>query len=190
MKLYIKNMVCPRCVMAVDDIFRQHHLTPQSVELGYVVVPEDHLPVERVQALQQALEEKGFELIEEGKGRLVEQMKAVVIRRIFQSERLDEKINWSQIVSDECFHAYGHLSAVFSAETGSTLEQFIIRQKVERIKELLSYQELSLTEIADKLGYSSVAHLSAQFKKVSGLTPSAFRKLGPGSERKSIDSLI
>ncbi len=183
-------MVCPRCVMAVEEIVQRQGLHAVEIDLGTVVIQEEQLSAIQLDDLNAALKKIGFELLDESKSQLVEQMKAVVIRRIFQSERLDERTNWSKIMADECFHAYGHLSAVFSAETGMTLEQFIIRQKVERIKELLSYKQLSLTEIADQLGYSSVAHLSSQFKKITGETPSAFRKHSGSEGRKFIDNLL
>lgn len=174
--LYIKNMVCARCQRVVYEEIRNIGLHPLSVNLGEVVLSEDDLSTEQNALLNNALLSSGFERLSDRKGRLIETIKNKVIETI----RLTGQplhINWSDWLSETFMVEYNYLSSLFSSSEGITLEQFIIRQKIERVKELLFYDELNLSEIANLLGYSSVAHLSSQFKKVTGLTPSALKKL-------------
>jgi AraC family transcriptional regulator len=183
-------MVCNRCKTAVKQVLEQLGLHPQSVSLGEVTIAEDNLSPELRQRLDVSLREIGFERIDDRKARLIEAMKNHVIQMIHHSETVKGKFNWSSVLSEALHYDYNHLSALFSSVEDITLEQYIIRQKIERVKELLFYDELNLSEIASKLGYSSVAHLSSQFKKVTGFTPSALKKARDHAQtRKSIDNI-
>lgn len=174
--LYIKNMVCNRCKMVVQQELEKLGLHPDRVSLGEVTVAEDHISDDLQHRMDAALINLGFERIDDRKARLIDAMKNKVIIMIHHSDRVDRKFNWSDVLADEMHYEYNYLSNLFSSVEGITLEQYIIRQKIERVKELLFYDELNLSEIADKLGYSSVAHLSGQFKKITGLTPSELKK--------------
>lgn len=188
--LYIKNMVCNRCITAVKQEFEKQGLHPEKVTLGEVTIAEDSLSAERQQQLDAALQELGFERIDDRKARLIEGIKSKIIQLIHHSDRVNLKVNWSKVLSDEVHYEYNYLSNLFSSVEGITLEQYIIRQKIEKVKELLFYDELTLSEIADKLGYSSVAHLSAQFKKITGFTPSELKKSREiDQNRKPLDSV-
>ncbi|MBX2962143.1 MAG: helix-turn-helix transcriptional regulator [Cyclobacteriaceae bacterium] len=175
MVFYIKNMVCNRCVMAVQQLFSKHNITIEKVALGEVVTREDIQP-EKIKQLDDELLTLGFERIDDRKARLIEGIKNKIIQLIHHTDRVNLKHNWSDILAEEIHYEYNYLSNLFSSVEGITLEQYIIRQKIERAKELLFYDELNLSQIADRLGYSSVAHLSAQFKKITGLTPSELKK--------------
>jgi len=187
MQIHIKHMVCQRCVQAVKTEVEQLGLHPLQVDLGEVVLQEEHLPSELLTELDNRLIALGFERVDDRKTRLITQIKTFVIQQVHHSDE-GLKINWSDALKEHLHYDYNYLSALFSSVEGITIEQYIIRQKVERVKELLVYDELTLSEIADKLDYSSVAHLSNQFKKVTGLTPSAFKKNHTGM-RKSIDQV-
>lgn len=190
MEIYIKNMVCNRCIMAVQNELVRLDLHPIDVRMGVVKLKEEELNEKQLDTLNKHLNELGFELLDNSKSKLIEQIKNLIIEKIHHSEAPAEKFNWSKLISDKVFHEYNYLSTLFSSVEGITIEQFIIRQKIERVKELLFYDELSLSEIADQLSYSSIAHLSAQFKKITGQTPSQFKKSRPmDKHRKSIDSL-
>ena len=176
MKLYIKNMVCDRCVMAVRQEMVNLELQPEKITLGEVVLKEESMSEDLLKKLDRRLHELGFERIDDRKSRLIEAIKNVVIQRVHKVDEIDRKLNWSAVLSEELHYDYNYLSSLFSSVEGITLEQYIIRQKIERVKELLFYDELSLSQIAYKLGYSSVAHVSGQFKKITGLTPSEMKK--------------
>jgi AraC-like DNA-binding protein len=153
------------------------------------VLKED-LTHEQLLKLDSALVSKGFERIDDRKSRLIEAIKTKIIHLIHHEESLDRKLNWSTILSEELHLEYNYLSSLFSSVEGVTLEHYIISQKIERAKEFLFYDELNLTQIADRLGYSSVAHLSSQFKKVTGMTPSELKQTRKPSERKPLDSIV
>jgi AraC-like DNA-binding protein len=190
MKLYIKNMVCDRCISAVKQEIERQGLHPVKVALGEVELEEDSIQEDVLRKFDSRLIELGFERIDDRKSRLIEAIKNVIIKRVHQSEEIDRKLNWSTVLSEELHYDYNHLSSLFSSVEGITLEQYIIRQKIERVKELLFYDELSLSQIAYKLGYSSVAHLSGQFKKVTGLTPTEMKKSRDLERtRKPLDSV-
>ncbi|MDA9555516.1 AraC family transcriptional regulator [Pelobium sp.] len=176
MELHIKNMVCGRCIMVVKDELIKFGLTPLTVDLGVATLSEDGLTSEKLDLLSQKLKDLGFEVLDSSKSKLIEKIKIFVIDKIHHTPYLDLKINWSSLLADELHHDYNYLSSLFSSVEGITLEQYIIRQKIEKAKELLFYDEKTLSEIAYSLGYSSVAHLSAQFKKVTGQTPSQFKQ--------------
>jgi AraC family transcriptional regulator len=188
--LYIKNMVCDRCKLVVTQELEKLGLHPQKTELGQVEIQESNLSPQQQHQIDAALKAVGFERIDDRKARLIETVKNKVRQTIHHSGRVSLKVNWSTILSEEVHYDYGYISSLFSSMEGTTLEHYIIRQKIERAKELLFYDELTLTEIADVLGYSSVAHLSAQFKKVTGLTPSDMKKFRlTGNVRKPIDAV-
>jgi AraC family transcriptional regulator len=141
--------------------------------------------------LDVSLSKFGFERIDDRKARLIEAIKSKVIQMIHHSDKVDVRFNWSTVLSEELHYEYNYLSNLFSGVEGITLEQYIIRQKIEKVKELLFYDELNLSQIANRLGYSSVAHLSAQFKKVTGLTPSEMKKSRDlDHNRKPLDSMV
>lgn len=168
--LHIRNMVCNRCILVVQQLLEGLGLTPLHIELGKAIVQEE-LPPEAKAALKTALEAVGFELIDGRRSLLIERLRNAVIELAHYHDD-GMRTNLS-----EKFHSdYSALSKLFSEMTGITLEKYYIAQRVERVKELLVYNELSLGQIADKLNYSSTAHLSAQFKSVTGITPSEFRK--------------
>ncbi|MDZ7647112.1 MAG: AraC family transcriptional regulator [Cytophagales bacterium] len=175
--LYIKNMVCQRCITAVGQEFEKLGLHPAKVGLGEVTLDIDHIEKSQLDKLESQLKNLGFELIDDRKARLIESIKNYIIKLIHHSNQLDRKLNWSDILADQLHYEYNYLSSLFSSIEGITLEQYIIHQKIERVKELLFVlMNLTLSEIANKLGYSSVAHLSGQFKKITGLTPSELKK--------------
>lgn len=191
MKLFIKNMVCARCTLVIQGEAKKLQLPVLSVNLGEVDFGEHILTSEQVVAFSQNIETLGFEIISDKKSRLIENTKKQLIKLIqHEHEQLTEgKIKLSEYLSEHLFKDYTHLSHLFSSVEGVTIEQYFINQKIEKTKELLVYDELTLTEIAARLGYSSVAHLSRQFKKVTGLTPSNFKALRDPAARTPIDKV-
>lgn len=187
MLLHIKNMVCERCKTAVRNLLEQHELHPEQIELGEVTLHEEKLGKEALEKLKRELQQLGFELIDNRAGRLIEKIKNIIIRQIHHSSEQLHK-NFSNIISEALHYDYPYLSKLFSEAEGITIEQYIILQKTERVKELIVYDELSLTQIADELHYSSIAHLSNQFKKVTGMTPTQFKNLRE-KKRKTLDEL-
>lgn len=175
LKLYIKHMVSNRCKMAVKQELKKHGLHFILVELGEVEIMEDISTEQRAQ-LKYDLSLSGLELMEDKKGVLIDKIKNVIIEMVHHSEEM-VKISFSNFLSEKLNHDYTYMANLFSEVQGTTIEQFIISHKVERIKELIIYGELNITEIAWKMNYSSVAHLSNQFKKVTGLSPSHFKQL-------------
>ncbi|MES2704939.1 MAG: AraC family transcriptional regulator [Bacteroidota bacterium] len=173
MMLFVRNMVCDRCKAAVSAVFRELKINTNSVELGEVTLA-DKPGQPQLEQLDAALRAVGFELIDDRKGRLIEQLKKVVMSTIHNQEE-QPRIKYSEFLAQQLHQEYTYLSKLFSEVEGITIEQYIIKQKIEKVKELLVYDELSLSEIADRLSYSSVAHLSAQFKKVTGLTPGFYK---------------
>jgi len=173
--IYIKNMVCPRCIRAVEQVFREIGTEPVAVQLGEAAIKEELTP-DQSGTLAAKLEDLGFELLDDARQQQIEKIKATVIRRL--QEEPGERPLLSTLLAAELHREYSQLSKLFSETEGITIEQYAILQKIEKVKELLVYNELRLGEIADRLGYSSVAHLSAQFRKVTGLTPSAFKAQG------------
>jgi len=168
-------MVSLRCKMTVKaelDKLGLHHV---KVELGEVEIMENITKEQRTQ-LRYTLLQSGLELMDDQKSILIEQIKNTIIEMVHYNEELP-KINCSDYLSEKLKHDYTYLANLFSEVTGVTIEHYIIAHKIERVKELLLYDELNLTEISYKLNYSSVAHLSNQFKKVTGLTPSFFKQL-------------
>ena len=176
--------------MVVKQELERQGLHPEKVALGEVTITEDSLSDAQQNKLDSALIDLGFERIDDRKARLIEAIKNKIIKMIHHSEKVDLKFNWSDVLAEEMHYEYNYLSNLFSSVEGVTLEQYIIRQKIEKAKELLFYDELSLSEIGDKLGYSSVAHLSGQFKKITGFTPSEMKKSrNLDQNRKPLDSV-
>ncbi|MFY0254843.1 helix-turn-helix domain-containing protein [Chitinophaga sp. 30R24] len=174
--LFIKNMVCPRCVKVVTATVAAQRLEIKDIQLGKVTLAGTVTP-QQLQALSTALQQEGFLLIDDKKQQLVAGIKSIIVQAVHHSDLDEMKENFSTLLAGKLQKDYHYLSNLFSEAEGTTIEQYIILQKIERVKELLVYNELSLSEISYKLGYSSVAHLSAQFKKVTGLTPSKFKQL-------------
>ena len=185
MKLFIKYMVSMRCKMAVKAELDKLGLHYTRVELGEVEIMEN-TSEEQLTQLKIGLIQSGLELMDDQKSILIEKIKNTIIEMAHYNGELP-KINFSDHLSDKLKHDYTYLANLFSEVTGITIEHYIITHKIERVKELLLYDELTLTEISYKLNYSSVAHLSNQFKKVTGLTPSFFKQLK--NKRSSVDDL-
>jgi AraC-like DNA-binding protein len=190
-KLIIKNMVCPRCVEAVREVFAEAAIPVDEVGLGYVALsvrPDGYRGTrEQKEKLRDKLSERGFELLDDKQTQLINSIKSLIIEQIHYAEE-PTRVNYSTYLSDNLHYDYAYLSRLFSAVEGRTIEKFIIAQKVEKVKELLTYGELTLSEIAAEMEYSSSAHLSAQFKKVTGLSPSAFKQM-QRQERRGLDEV-
>lgn len=176
MQLFIKNMVCNRCIMAVQQVLDQQALTYRKIELGEVELMESPSN-QQLDSFRSAIEALGFELLDDKKSTLISKIKTTLLQLIRADEPMDYQVKLSVLLSETLGHDYHYLSTLFSSTEGITIEKFFIAQKIERAKELLLYNEHSLSQIADQLGYSSVQHLSQQFKKQTGLTPSHFRQL-------------
>ena len=187
MKLYIKNMVCSRCKMVVKSELLKFGLHPVAVELGEIEIQEKDLNDLQKMQLNKKLIAFGFEIINDKKGRLIEKIKNEIVNLVHYSDE-QLKTNFSDHVSQLLHHDYSYLSKLFSEVEGTTIEKYYINQKIEKVKELLIYDELSLSEIAFKLGYSSVAYLSNQFKKQTGLTPSFYKNM-KAHKRSNIEEL-
>ena len=185
MHLYIKNMVCDRCIMVVRQALQNLHIDSYQVSLGEVQTTTA-LTAEQKQELGSNLAAIGFELLDDNRQQIIEKIKNTIISQIHHHDG-ERHQNFSEILSKSLHKDYSYLSKLFSEVEGITIEKFIINHKIEKIKELIIYDELSLSEIAYKLNYSSVAHLSNQFKKATGLTPSHFRQLG--QKRKPLDKI-
>lgn len=186
MKLFIKNMVCNRCKMVVKSELEKFGLTAIAVNLGNVEIVEN-LTKESEFKLNQMLIPLGFTLIDDKKSRVVEKIKNLIIELVY-SEINILKTNLSDYITNKIGQDYSYTSNLFSQQESITLEQYYILQKIERVKELIIYDELTLNEIAFQLNYSSASHLSKQFKKVVGITPT-FYKNHKGMERNSIENL-
>ncbi|CAM3660115.1 AraC family transcriptional regulator [Flavobacterium saliperosum S13] len=186
MKLYIKNMVCHRCVLAVETILNTLNLSYKTITLGEIEFQNPLQDADRVK-LSEQLQLIGFELIDDKKHQLIERIKNHIVQFIHHDKEL-LKTNLSDFLASELGYEYNYLSNLFSEVEGTTIEKYVILQKIEKVKELIVYDELSLKEIANQLGYSSVAYLSNQFKKVTGLTPSHFKSIGQ-QKRVPLDHL-
>ena len=179
-------MVCIRCKMVVKEELKKLGLHYTSVELGEVEVMES-ISIKQHDLFKAALLRSGLELMDDKKSVLIQKIKNVIVELVHYSEE-PLAINFSEFLSQQLNHDYTYLANLFSEVQGTTIEKFLIAHKIERVKELLVYDELNLTQIAYKLHYSSVAHLSAQFKKVTGLTPSHFKQL-KNKRRSMLDDM-
>lgn len=184
--LFIKNMVCDRCILVVQNELDKLGLNVKNIRLGEVIL-DNELADEEKEKLEEVLVSLGFELIDDKKSRIIEKIKNIIIDLVHYQEN-DTKTNFSDVLSSQLHHDYNYLSNLFSEVEGTTIEKYFIAQKIEKVKELLVYDELSLSEIAFRLNYSSVAYLSNQFKKITGLTPSYFKQIKE-DKRKPLDKL-
>lgn len=186
MKIYIKNMVCDRCIMVVKSELEKLSYHPLNITLGEVELINDLTEFEKTN-LNNRLQIFGFELIDNKKSRLIEQIKFIIIELIRQNN-IELKANLSDYLSSKLYYDYTYLSNLFSEVESTTIEKYYIAQKIEKVKELLVYNELSLSEITYQMNYSSVGYLSSQFKKVTGLTPTHFKKIKE-NKRKPLDKV-
>jgi AraC-like DNA-binding protein len=186
MKIHIKNMVCNRCIMVVKTELEKLGFLPVNLSLGEVELNKDIDDNEK-SIINNHLQSFGFELIGLKKSRIIEKIKNIIIELVHHQDN-DIKTNLSDVLSSKLHHDYNYLSNLFSEVEGTTIEKYFIAQKIEKVKELLVYDELSLSEIALRLNYSSVAYLSNQFKKVTGLTPSHFKQIRE-DKRKPLDEV-
>ena len=187
MLLHIKNMVCDRCIMAVRVQLDGLGLGYNNIRLGQVKLSEQ--PSEAIlQRLREQLLRNGFELLDDKKSKIVEGVKNVIVTIIHGKGTDNFNLKLSAILKEKSGLDYHYLSALFSSVEGITIEKYVILQRIEKVKELLMYDEKSLSEIAYEMGYSSVQHLSQQFKKITGLTPSHFKQLKE-NKRKPLDKV-
>lgn len=185
MKLYIKYMVSLRCKMLVKSELEKLGINCVSVDLDMVEIQDD-ITDEQLETFEKNLKKSGLELLEDKKNILVEKIKSLIVEMIHYEDEVP-KVNDSDFISEKMGYDYTYLSNTFSEVKGITIQQYIIMHKIEKVKELLLHDELTLTEIAHKLHYSSVAHLSNQFKKVTGLTPTYFKELKQKREKNLED---
>ncbi len=186
MKLHIKNMVCNRCVLVVRNELERLGFTPAGVTLGEATLDREPSAGEKKQ-IEDVLTSLGFALIDDKRSRLIERIKNLIVELVHRKDG-ELSTSLSVYLSSELHHDYSYLSGLFSEAEGTTIEKYFIAQKIERVKELLVYDELSLSQIAYQLHYSSVSHLSNQFKKVTGLTPSHFKRVRH-EKRKPLDQV-
>jgi AraC family transcriptional regulator len=180
-------MVCDRCVMVVRQQLEASGINYRNIQLGQVEI-EKELNAEQLIGLRQKLQEHGFELLDDKKSRIVEQIKNAIVSVIHYNEEDEFNLKLSAHLEDKLKMDYHYLTTLFSSVEGITIEKYSILQRIEKVKELLMYDEKSLSEISYEMGYSSVQHLSQQFKKVTGLTPSHFKQLSE-NKRKPLDKL-
>ena len=185
--LYVKNMVCNRCIMVVEQVFESEGVKPLKVTLGEVDL-EREPDAEQLLNINKKLVEYGFTIIDDKKAQLISRIKAEIIKWIQNYNFQTTPLKFSAYIEQQLKKDYTYLTNLFSEVEGQKIEQYMILQRIEKVKELLVYDELSLSEIADKTGFSSSAHLSGQFKKMTGLTPSYFKKIRE-NKRKPIDEL-
>ena len=193
--LHIKNMVCPRCVQSVQKEALLAGLKIQSIKLGELILSEKYTEVQ-FNKFKKGIELNGFELITDKREQMIETIKTAIINVVQYDHEIPGHQNFSTYLSGLLGKDYSYLSNAFSMAESTTIEKYIIFQKIEKAKELLTYNEHSLGEIAEKLGYSSSQHLSAQFKKVTGMSPSEFKKIKekkpsphrPGSKIQCLNS--
>jgi len=185
MKLYIRNMACESCKVIVKEELEKIGAQPIKVELGEAETKKNLSPKQQKQ-LAAAIKKAGLELVKSKEGVLTDQVKALIAEYIDSGDHI--KVNLSDYLSKKMHYDYAYLSSYFSAMQANTIEQYSIALKIEKVKEMLVLGDLNLTQIADKLNYSSVAHLSSQFKKVTGLPASHFKKLR-SIRRKTIQDL-
>ncbi|MBK8966161.1 MAG: AraC family transcriptional regulator [Saprospiraceae bacterium] len=185
-KLFIKNMVCRRCILSVEQVLKKHGIAFSDMALGMVTLREKP-DAQKMETLRADLEALGFELLDDQRSQLIDQVKTRLIEQV-QSGLIPEHFTLSDFVKKSLLRDYSSISKLFSEVEGQTMEQFFILQKIEKVKELLVYDEYSLSEIAFQLGYSSVAYLSNQFKKVTGMTPTQFKQNHSG-KRRGLDTI-
>jgi AraC-like DNA-binding protein len=176
--LVIRDMVCDRCKAVVKRVLKKQGLAVKSVDLGEVVLQEEPRP-EQLTALRAVLKEEGFELVEGREATTIARIKAAIVSLVHHNDSAG-RVKLSEHLSAALNKEYSSLTQLFTQVEGITIEQYFLLQRVERVKELIKYDEISLSEIADRVGFSSVAHLSGQFKKLTGMTPTAYKARGLG----------
>lgn len=186
MNLFIKNMVCNRCILVVKQEFEKSGIKPLEVNMGEVKLAGD-LSADQLLEIDESLTELGFEILDNQRQKQIEKIKSLLIKKV-QTGDIEEHFSVIDFLTINIHKDYSQMSRLFSEVEGITIEQFFILQKIEKVKEWLVYDELSLSEIAWKLGYSSVAYLSTQFKNITGFTPSQFKKMGTVN-RKPLDQV-
>ncbi len=186
MRLHIRNMVCNRCKMVVQAELERLGFKPLVMELGEVTLDRDLSDAEKGK-IDDHLQQFGFALIDDRKSKTIERIKTLIVDLV-QHHNSELKTNLSDYLSEQLRQDYSHLTTLFSEVEGTTIEKYYIAQRIEKVKELLVYDEMTLSEIAYTLNYSSVAHLSNQFKKVTGLTPSHFKHIRD-EKRKPLDEV-
>ncbi len=179
-------MVCARCIKSVTGIFRSVDADLKDIKLGVAEIEAELLP-ENLEIVKKLLEEEGFELIDDNKIKLVEGIKNLIVELVHYKDLEEMEENLSDYLSKQLYKDYTYLTNLFSSVEATTIEQYFILQKIEKVKEWLVYDQLTLSEMAFKLGYSSVAHLSGQFKKITGFNPSQFKKLKEHNRTKLED---
>lgn len=186
--LIIKNMVCHRCLLAVETVLNNLSIPFQSVTIGEIHLSKE-ITSDEMQILSDNLNSIGLVLLDNRRSGMMEKIKQLIIKKARNEvDAVDNKKTVSLYLTDKLFHEYTYLSSLFSSIEGRTIENYYIEQRIEKVKELLVYGEMNLSEIAYKMEYSSVAHLSNQFKKVTGLTPTHFLKVG-SQKRKLLDHI-
>ena len=183
-KIHVKNMVCSRCTEAVEYIFKEQGVVIKNIELGQVIV--DEITEQQILSIESNLNQKGFEILKEKNSILIQKIKNIIINHV--ESHPESKQKFSEFLSKKIGYDYSYISRIFSSNTGYTIEKYFSLQRIEKTKELIKYDELNLSEIAYKLNYSSVAHLSKQFKQVTGMNPSEFKRQ-QNSQRKGIDKI-
>ena len=183
-KIHVKNMVCSRCTEAVEYIFKEQGVVIKNIELGQVIV--DEITEQQILSIESNLNQKGFEILKEKNSILIQKIKNIIINHV--ESHPESKQKFSEFLSKKIGYDYSYISRIFSSNTGYTIEKYFLLQKIEKTKELIKYDELNLSEIAYKLNYSSVAHLSKQFKQVTGMNPSEFKRQ-QNLQRKGIDQI-
>jgi AraC family transcriptional regulator len=188
MILHIKNMVCDRCIMVVQQQLVQRHFNVKDIGLGHVEI-EPEPGEKQLLDIGASLRLLGFELIDKEKDKLVAQIRNIIIETVHHNNEGSEiNMNYSELLTQRLHKDYSYLSRLFSEHENRTIEKFIIHQKIEKVKELLEYGELNMNEIALQMGYSSSAHLSTQFKNVTGMSPSTYKQ-GRKIERQALDKI-
>ena len=183
-KIHIKNMVCSRCTEAVEHIFKEQGVEIKNIELGEVIVGE--ITEKQILSIESNLNQKGFEILKEKNSILIQKIKNIIINHV--ESHPESKQKFSEFLSKKIGYDYSYISRIFSSNTGYTIEKYFSLQRIEKTKELIKYDELNISEIAYKLNYSSVAHLSKQFKQVTGMNPSEFKRQ-QNLQRKGIDQI-
>ena len=173
--IYIKNMVCPRCIRVVKEDLENHGVKVNDVKLGFASISynDEDISMNEISGI---LDKAGFELLQDKDQKIIEQVKIEIIHLLNQSENTKLNVNNSEYLAKKIGVNYGYLSRLFSNQVGITIEKYFIQQKIKKVKEFLKYEDMSTDEVSFRLGYSSVAHLSRQFKEVTGMTISEFKK--------------
>ncbi|WKD85255.1 Bifunctional transcriptional activator/DNA repair enzyme AdaA [Polaribacter huanghezhanensis] len=181
----IKNMVCNRCIKVVTDVLQNNHIAFDEVTLGVLTLTED-ISTENKEILNKLLKKEGFEILEDKDAIIISKIKALIIKNIHQGLEKPAHQNFSKYLTLEIGIEYSYMSKLFSELEGKTIEHYIIEQRIERAKEFIIYNELTLSQISYGLNYSSPQHLSRQFKQITGLTPTEFKRIG---KRQKLDNI-